>query len=64
MMSSVMPSLKYSWAGSPLILVKARTAIDGLSGSGRADALSALEVVTRETSAAVAPPLKTGTSIR
>ena len=35
MMSSVMPSLKYSWPGSPLMLVKARTAIEGLSGRAR-----------------------------
>ena len=35
MISSVMPSLKYSCSGSPLILVKARTAIEGLSGRAR-----------------------------
>src|SRR6266481_2053688 len=29
-----MPSAKYSCSGSPLILAKGRTAIDGLSGSG------------------------------
>ena len=29
MMSSVIPSEKYSCSGSPLILVKGRTAIDG-----------------------------------
>ena len=33
MISSTMPSAKYSCSGSPLILVKASTAIDGLSGS-------------------------------
>ena len=33
MMSSAMPSEKYSCSGSPLMLVKARTAIDGLSGN-------------------------------
>ena len=33
--SSVIPSLKYSCSGSPLRLSKARTAIEGLSGSGR-----------------------------
>src|SRR5262249_40877408 len=33
MMSSTMPSAKYSCCGSPLRLVKARTAMDGLSGS-------------------------------
>ena len=43
MMSSVMPSEKYSCSGSPLILVKGSTAIDGLSGrpsSGFLDSLS------------------------
>src|ERR1700732_802443 len=34
--SSVMPSLKYSWSRSPLMLVKGNTAIEGLSGNGRA----------------------------
>src|SRR5260370_21363817 len=34
--SSVMPSLKYSWSRSPLMLVKGSTAIEGLSGNGRA----------------------------
>src|SRR5713226_2315087 len=34
--SSVMPSLKYSCCGSPLMLVKGRTAIDGTLGSGKA----------------------------
>ena len=33
MMSSVMPSLKYSCSGSPLRFVKGSTAIEGLSGS-------------------------------
>ena len=32
MMSSVMPSLKYSCSGSPLILVKGSTAIEGFDG--------------------------------
>src|SRR5438067_3043478 len=32
MRSSVMPSLKYSWPGSPLRFVNGSTAIDGLSG--------------------------------
>ena len=36
MMSSVIPSAKYSCSGSPLIFWKGRTAIDGLSGSGNA----------------------------
>src|SRR5215469_9859302 len=31
MISSTMPSAKYSWSGSPLRLVKGNTAIDGLS---------------------------------
>src|SRR5947208_94347 len=34
MISSTMPSTKYSCSGSPLILAKGNTAIDGLSGSG------------------------------
>src|SRR5712692_5559790 len=34
--SSVMPSLKYSCCGSPLMLVKGRTAIEGTLGSGGA----------------------------
>src|SRR6266852_9050147 len=34
--SSVMPSLKYSWSRSPLMLVKGNTAIEGLSGKRRA----------------------------
>ena len=33
MISSVMPSLKYSCLGSPLMLSKASTAMEGLSGS-------------------------------
>jgi hypothetical protein len=38
--SSTSPSAKYSCSGSPLMLVKGRTAIDGLAGttSGSADA--------------------------
>src|SRR5271170_6958975 len=36
MISSTMPSTKYSCSGSPLILAKGSTAIDGLSGSGSA----------------------------
>ena len=38
MISSTMPSAKYSCSGSPLILAKGSTAIDGLSGSGSAGA--------------------------
>src|SRR4029077_7349353 len=34
MISSTMPSAKYSCSGSPLILAKGSTAIDGLSGGG------------------------------
>src|ERR1700719_3571281 len=34
MMSSTMPSAKYSCSGSPLILVNGNTDIDGLSGNG------------------------------
>src|SRR6516164_4015953 len=34
--SSTMPSTKYSCSGSPLRLAKGNTAIDGLSGSGSA----------------------------
>ena len=34
-MSSTMPSAKYSCSGSPLMFVKGRTAIDGLSGNER-----------------------------
>src|SRR5881396_1795272 len=34
MISSTMPSPKYSCSGSPLILAKGSTAIDGLSGNG------------------------------
>ena len=36
MMSSTMPSAKYSCSGSPLMFWNGSTAIDGLSGSGRA----------------------------
>ena len=36
MISSTIPSAKYSCSGSPLRLAKGRTAIDGLSGSGNA----------------------------
>src|SRR5215471_11866549 len=34
MISSTMPSAKYSCSGSPPMLVKGRTAMDGLSGNG------------------------------
>src|SRR5262249_38476107 len=36
MISSTIPSAKYSCSGSPLILAKGNTAMDGLSGSGSA----------------------------
>jgi hypothetical protein len=36
MISSTMPSAKYSCSRSPLILANGSTAIDGVSGSGRA----------------------------
>ena len=35
MMSSTIPSAKYSCSGSPLMFWSGRTAIDGLSGSGK-----------------------------
>jgi hypothetical protein len=35
MISSTMPSAKYSCSGSPLIFAKGSTAIDGLSGSAK-----------------------------
>src|SRR6201987_1364067 len=34
MISSTIPSAKYSCSGSPLMLANGRTAIEGLSGSG------------------------------
>src|SRR4030065_2055031 len=46
MISSVIPSLKYSCCGSSLMFTKGRTAIEGRSGSGKAifsfDATSSL----------------------
>src|SRR5215469_2670601 len=39
MISSTIPSAKYSCSGSPLILANGKTAIDGLSGSGSAPTL-------------------------
>ena len=44
MMSSAIPSEKYSCSGSPLILVNARTAIEGLSGNGKASPVSCTRV--------------------
>ena len=37
MISSTMPSAKYSCSGSPLMFWNGNTAMDGLSGSGNAD---------------------------
>ena len=50
MMSSVIPSLKYSCSGSLLILVKGKTAIEGLSGAGKAGASAADSVSEGEDS--------------
>jgi hypothetical protein len=36
MMSSVTPSLKYCWSGSPDMFVNGSTAIDGLAGRAKA----------------------------
>ena len=44
MISSVTPSAKYSWSGSPDILVKGSTAMDGLSGSSSAGCPGSLPV--------------------
>jgi hypothetical protein len=38
MISSTIPSTKYSCSGSPLILANGNTAMDGFSGSGSAGA--------------------------
>ena len=40
MMSSTKPSAKYSCSGSPLMFVNGRTAMEGLSGSGKGLGLS------------------------
>ncbi len=42
MMSSEMPSAKYSCSASPLMLAKGSTAIDGLSGKAGLGILSGL----------------------
>ena len=42
MISSTMPSAKYSCSGSPLILANGSTAIDGLSGERQRWRLAAL----------------------
>ena len=39
MISSTMPSAKYSCSGSPLMFWNGNTAIEGLSGDGAAPAL-------------------------
>src|SRR6266851_485979 len=44
-MSSVMPSLKYSWSRSPLMLAKGSTAIEGLSGNVRAGLCGGIDAV-------------------
>src|SRR5215510_10416776 len=49
-MSSVMPSLKYSCSGSPDMLVKGRTAIEGFSGRGGGALEAARGTVSRSTS--------------
>ncbi len=42
MMSSTIPSTKYSWSGSPLMFSKGKTPMEGLSGrASRAEGLSA-----------------------
>jgi hypothetical protein len=50
MISSTMPSAKYSCSGSPLIFVNGSTAIDGLSGSGSADGADADGLLAAATS--------------
>jgi hypothetical protein len=40
MISSTMPSTKYSCSGSPLMLANGNTAMDGLSGSGNDGAMT------------------------
>ena len=52
MISSTMPSAKYSCSGSPLIFVKASTAIDGLSGNGRGFACCPARETARQISVA------------
>jgi len=49
MISSTMPSAKYSCSGSPLILAKGSTAIDGLSGNGSAGVDGLLTAVPSRT---------------
>jgi len=51
MISSTMPSAKYSCSGSPLILSKGNTAIDGLSGREELELSGAID----EATAAAAP---------
>ena len=42
MMSSTMPSAKYSWLGSPLIFSNGSTAMEGLSGKASGTAMDAV----------------------
>ena len=49
MMSSTMPSAKYSCSGSPLMFWNGRTAIDGLSGSGSGGAFRRAEADAEHT---------------
>src|SRR6516162_1318643 len=52
MMSSVIPSEKYSCSASPLILAKGRTAIDGFCATGRAgDAATSASLIDSSASA-------------
>jgi len=52
MMSSVIPSEKYSCSESPLILAKGSTAIDGFCAAGRALAVIASAAPTGATASA------------
>jgi len=56
MISSTMPSAKYSCSGSPLMLANGKTAIDGLSGRASAGAGAGTASVT------AAPTLPSPTS--
>ena len=49
MMSSLMPSEKYSCSGSPLMLVKGSTAMAGRSGSGNAGRDGSTAFIRRRT---------------
>ena len=56
MMSSAIPSEKYSCSGSPLMLVNASTAIDGLSGSGKASPVSCINARSTDVGTMEAAP--------